>query len=167
MSEKMFLSSELSMKIDKIIDQLRQKTQPVCIILADISGQLLSTYNTNKEIDVTSLAALFASNMGATTAIAETIFETSGFDFIMQEGKDCNVFLSKIQNSYLLAVVFSRSNQIGMVRLFTKKACNELVELTEEYEIQNQKVAKKSVGDNFSGILSKQLTEIFEKSRTS
>ena len=167
MSEKMLLSSELSMKIDKIIDQLQQKIQPVCIVLADISGQLLSTYNANKEIDVTNLAALFASNMGATSAIADTIFESSGFDFIMQEGKDYNVFLSKIQRSYLLAVVFSKSHQIGMVRLFTKKACNELVELTEEYETQNQKATKKSVGENLSGILSKQLTEIFEKSRIS
>lgn len=164
MSEKMILSSDLSMKIDKIIDQLRQKIHPICIVLADISGQLLSTYNANKEIDVTGLAALFASNMGATGAIAEKIYETSGFDFIMQEGKDYNVFLSKIKNSYILAIVFSRSHQMGMVRLFTKKACNELLELTEEYEIQNQTAIKKGVGDNFSSILSKQLTHILENS---
>jgi len=164
MSERMILSSDLSMKIDKIIDQLRQKTHPICIVLADISGQLLSTYNANKEIDVTGLAALFASNMGATGAIAEKIYETSGFDSIMQEGKDSNVFLSKIKNSYLLAIVFSSSHQIGMVRLFTKKACNELLELTQEYEVQNQTTMKKVVGNNLSGKLSQQLTNVFENS---
>lgn len=162
MSQKMILSSELSMKMDKIIDQLRQKTHPICIVLADISGQLLATYNANKEIDIPGLAALFASNVGATGAIAEKINETSGFDSFMQEGKNSNIFLSKIKNSYLLAIVFASSHQIGMVRLFAKKACNQLAELIQQYELQNHSSMKKIVGNNMSTKLSQQLSNIFE-----
>ncbi len=158
----MILSSELAMKIDKIIEQLRKKINPRCIVLADISGRVISTYVSRNNIDVTSLAALFASNIGATGAIAEKIQETSGFDTIMQEGKNFNVFLSKVQNSYILAVVFSRSEQVGMVRLFTKKACDNLVEIAVEYEKQNSHKFNGKSFHQFSGKLAQQLSSILK-----
>ena len=159
----MFLSSELSIKMDKVIDKLRQKLNPNCIILADISGQLLSSHVASSEIDTTGLAALFASNIGATSAIAEKVNENSGFDTVMHEGKNYNIFLSKIGKSYLLAVIFTRADQIGRVRLFTKKACEELLILSREYERQNQTVIKNKFGIKFSDKLADQLTNIFNE----
>lgn len=163
MPDGMVLSSELSMKMDNIIGKLRQKLNPNCIILADISGQLLSSYVSNIRIDVSSLAALFASNIGATSAIAEKIKETAGFDTMLHEGKNYNIFLSKIGKSYLLAVVFSRSDQIGMVRLFTKKASQELLVLSREYEKQNKNATRNNIGNKFTDKLAVQLTDILNE----
>ena len=162
MSEGMFLSSEISMKLDKVIAQLRQKLHPNCIILADISGQLLASYISNNEIDATGLAALFASNVGATSAIADKIQETEGFNFILHEGKSYNIFLSKIGNSYLMAVVFMRSEQIGIVRLFSKKASEQLLLLSREYEELNDTAIKNKIGNKFSEKLVDNLTDIFD-----
>lgn len=162
MSDEMVLSLELSMKFDKIVDQLRQKLYPHCIILADITGQLLSYHISNKEFEAANLAALFASNLGATSAIADEIQEEDGFDSVMQEGKNYNIFLSKIGNSYLLAVIFSKKDQIGLVRLFTKKACEELFALTGEYEKQNPTLVSKKVGKDFSEKLDQVFDDIFK-----
>ncbi|MBC8183547.1 roadblock/LC7 domain-containing protein [candidate division KSB1 bacterium] len=160
MSEKLFLSSELSMKLDKIVNQLMEKLRPRFIILADITGQLLSSYLAKKDIDVTGLSALFASNIGATKAIAEKLDQTASFDFILHEGKDMNIFLSKIEKSFLLAVVFKKTDQIGMVRLFTKKASEELQSLIKEYEEERPNAVKQVLGGEFSSKLADQLASI-------
>jgi len=164
MSEAMLLSTELSVKMDKIIEQLRKKLHPTCIILADISGQLLSNYVVDKSIDVIGLAALFASKIGATSAIALKIKEDTGFDTVMYEGKNQNVFLSKIKDSYLLAVIFTKSDQVGLVRLFARKACDNLAELIQEYEFQNKVENKINIGANFSTKLEQNLLDIFHTS---
>ena len=82
----------------------------------------------------------------------------------MHEGKNYSVFLSKIENSYLLAVVFSRYEKIGVVRLFAKRACQELLVLVREYEVQNQTAAKKTIGKAFSEKLAQQFSDIYPSS---
>lgn len=165
MSEKMILSAELSYKIDYILDQLKQKVQPTCIILTDISGQLLAFYARSKSIKVENLAALFASNMGATSEIANEVLETEGFEFNLHEGKSHSVFISKIGNSFLLAVVFNSDVPVGMIRLFTKRACKELSFLTTEFEQTVQTNQVQFFNENFTDELSQQFTELL-KART-
>jgi len=162
MLHKLVLSSELSVAIDQILTNLRNKIYPDCIVLTDISGQLISFYAKTKEVNIENLAALFASNMGATTEIAQEVMEVEGFDFNLHEGKHSSVFISKIGQSFLLAVVFHSSEQIGLIRLFTKRACQEIVQLTEQFETEMSARMKVSMNDTFSDELSRQFMGILE-----
>lgn len=161
-AKQIILSSELSMKIDKIIYQLRQKIYPDCIILTDISGQLLSSYARYREISVDNLAALFASNMGATGEIASELSEKESFECNLHEGKQRSIFVSKIGGSFLLAVIFPSSTAVGMIRLFTKRACKELLALTKDFEQQLGAKVKTSLRENFSDELSNKFMELLE-----
>lgn len=165
MDKKIVLSSELSMKINKIITQLRQKVYPDCILLTDISGQLLDSYARFKEIRVENLSALFASNMGATNEIATEISEDDGFEFNLHEGKHHNVFISKIASSFVLAIIFPTSEKVGVVRLFAKRASMELMQLIDEFETQVNVGLPKSLNKNFSGELSRQFMDLLEKNK--
>jgi len=162
MSKKIILTAELSTKINKIISSLREKIQPECIVFTDISGKLLSSYIRNREISVENLAALFASNMGATNEIANEICEKDGFDFNLHEGKEHCIFISRIATSFILAVVFHSLETVGMVRLFTKRACIELLALTEEFEGQMGNPDQKRVDDTFSDELAKKIELLFQ-----
>lgn len=162
MTQTIVISAELSIKIDKIINQLRHKIHPNCIVVTDISGQLISFYAAQKEINIENLAALFASNMGATCEIANEVLEEEGFEFNLHEGKQSSVFISKISNSLVLAVVFDSSEAIGFVRLFTKRACKELLLLVDEFEQEVNPKVKKLLDNNFSEELSKQFMDLLD-----
>ncbi|MBN1352509.1 roadblock/LC7 domain-containing protein [candidate division KSB1 bacterium] len=166
MTNMMILRSDMSLKIDKIIDHLREKTHPICIILTDIGGQLISYYTRFREINVENLGALFASNMGATAEIANEVLENDGFESNFHEGKQNNVFISKIADSFLMAVVFSNSTPIGIIRLFAKRACQELSTLLHDFEQQISVQASKNVNQNFSEELSKQFEDILSTKRS-
>ena len=162
MKGKIVLSADLSMKLDKVLQRLRQKVHPDGIILTDISGQMIAAYTKVKETNVENLSALFASSMGATIEIANEVLEDEGFEFNLHEGRKTSVFISKISNSFILAVVFSSAEATGMIRLFTKRACKEIYDLVNEFEQEVGKETKTQVVENFSDELSRQIMEMFD-----
>jgi len=162
MKGKIVLSADLSMKLDKVLQRLRQKVHPDGIILTDISGQMIAAYTKVKETNVENLSALFASSMGATTEIANEVLEDEGFEFNLHEGRRTSVFISRISNSFILAVVFSSTEATGMIRLFTKRACKEIYDLVNEFEQEVNKETKTQVVENFSDELSRQIMEMFD-----
>ncbi|MBD3289561.1 hypothetical protein GF337_12220 [candidate division KSB1 bacterium] len=123
------LSAELSDKFDKIIDELYEKINISCIILADLNGQLITFRKDDDDFNETNLAILFASHIGTTREISREVKDKNGFNYLLHEGNDQCVFLSSIDKSYVLGLIFENSAQIGAVRLFAKKACSQLTEL--------------------------------------
>jgi predicted regulator of Ras-like GTPase activity (Roadblock/LC7/MglB family) len=121
-------------RIEGILDELRAKTRASYVFLADISGQLINARGVTKSTDITALAALTASNMAATAEMARRIGEQEQFRLMFHEGASNNIYLSQVGRSFLLAVVFATEVQIGLVRLFSKRAVEELEKLAAEYE---------------------------------
>jgi predicted regulator of Ras-like GTPase activity (Roadblock/LC7/MglB family) len=121
-------------RIEQILDELRAKTRASYVFLADISGQLINARGITGATDLVTLAALTASNMAATAEMARQIGESQPFRLMFHEGTKRNIYLSQVGNSFLLAVVFDIEVQIGLVRLFSKRATEELLALADEYE---------------------------------
>ncbi len=121
-------------RIENTLDELRAKTRATYVFLADISGQLINARGSTGTTDITALAALTASNMAATAEMARKMGEQQPFHLMFHEGAKSNIYLSQVGNSFLLAVVFATEVQIGLVRLFSKRAVDELLVLTTEYE---------------------------------
>lgn len=121
-------------RIEQILDELRAKTRASYVFLADISGQLINARGVTRSTDIAALAALTASNMAATAEMARQIGESQPFRLMFHEGAKRNIYLSQVAESFLLAVVFDAEVQIGLVRLFSKRAVEELQSLAAEYE---------------------------------
>jgi|YNPBryantNP2012_1023418.scaffolds.fasta_scaffold06173_4 predicted regulator of Ras-like GTPase activity (Roadblock/LC7/MglB family) len=121
-------------RIEQILDELCTKTRASYVFLADISGQLIHARGIVGSTDLVTLAALTASNMAATAEMARQIGESQPFHLMFHEGTKRNIYLSQVGKSFLLAVVFNVEVQIGLVRLFSKRATEELTALAEEYE---------------------------------
>jgi len=146
--------------IEGVLDQLLSKIPSCSILLADISGRLICVRNAKQRFNPTNLAALTAGNMAATTEIARQIGEERPFQLIFHEGEDQNIYLSDIAGNFLLVVVFDTSIQIGVVRLFTRQAIKELMQLVEDIDTQETSQGV-SVNDGFSDALSAELEEVF------
>lgn len=156
------LDTRLIDQFDGVVDQLLSKIQGCSILLADISGRLISVRNTNHHFNPTNLAALTAGNMAATSEIAKQIGEQQPFQLVFHEGKERNIYLSDISGCFLLVVVFDQSIQIGAVRLFTRQAVKELLKLTDEFRRQ-QAVGTVKMDKQFSDELSTEIEDIFKK----
>lgn len=128
------LSTEHSDRVDKILNELIAKTGARCVILADISGQLLAVAGRVKGLDTTVLAALIAGNVAATAEMARLLGERKHFQILFHQGEDQNLHLGTIGTTFLLAVVFSVQTQIGLVRLFAMRAAEELGKMAPEWE---------------------------------
>jgi len=134
MPKPLVLPEEQVDRIEKILDELRSKTRSAFVFLADISGQLISARGRVRDSDIVALAALTASNMAATAEMARRMGEKSQFRLMFHEGETRNIYLSQVGTSFLLAVVFEVEVQIGLVRLFSKRAVDELEKLSAQYE---------------------------------
>jgi len=128
------LPPEVADRIDYILAQLYYKTQGSCVLLADVSGQLIGCQGPRVRFDTTIFSALAASDMAATAQMARLVGEEKPFELHFHEGERQNVYLSNMGESFLLAVVFDKTVQIGLVRLFARQAIKQLLPLAEEFE---------------------------------
>lgn len=134
MAKPLVLPEKQVQQIQRILDELQGKCKSTYVFLADISGQLIQVRGRVGSTDIVTLAALTASNMAATTEMAKRVGEANGFRLLFHEGEHENIYLSHVGSSFMLAVVFSSDVQIGLVRLFSKRAVDELAALSAEYE---------------------------------
>lgn len=134
MMPSLVLNAQQIERITKVLDELQSKTRANYAFLADISGQLIQVRGRISSTDMVALAALIAGNIAATSEIARRIGEPSKFRVLLHEGDSNNIYLSQVGDSFLLAVVFASNIQIGLVRLFGKRAADELTALISDYE---------------------------------
>jgi len=143
-----------------ILAELAAKTRANLIVLADMSGQLITQRGNVDGISVATLAALAAGDVAATTEMAKLIGESSQFRFLFHEGEKINIYLSNVSDHFLLIVVFESHIALGMIRVYTNRAIEEMRKLIETVKAEEQKAA--SVLDaEFSTLLSKELDKSF------
>lgn len=134
MGQSFILRGTQADQIQSILDELLMRVRATYVFVADISGQLIMARGRAGSTNIAELAALTASNMAATTEIAHRIGESKGFRLLFHEGEHENIHLSHVGGSFMLAVVFNSEVQIGLVRLFSKRAVDALSSLIGAYE---------------------------------
>ncbi len=134
MGQSFILPGAQAEQIQKILDELLARTRATNVFVADISGQLILARGRAGFMDLAALSALTASNMAATAEMARRIGEPNGFRLLFHEGEHQNIYLSHVGGSFMLAIVFSSEVQIGLIRLFSKRAVDDLSELAAGYE---------------------------------
>jgi len=159
-SRQIILSAKQFDEITKILSELAAKTKASTILLADISGQLITQRGNTEDINTAILSALAASDFAATSEMAKLVGEDAKFKLLFHEGEKRNVYLSNVGDNFFLVVVFDVSVTLGLVRIYTKKAIQNLLtvfETTGETED-----AKKLIDDDFSSMLGDMLDESFK-----
>lgn len=159
--KNLVMSDDLTNQLEAILEQLQAKLPGTSLLLTDIGGRLLSSRGIERRYDPVSLAALVAGNMAATTEIARQIGEQQPFQLIFHEGDESNIYLSEVGGSFLLVVVFDRSLQLGIVRLFTRQAVKELHPLAETFE-RLQQERRPSLDSDFGTELTTEMDQAFK-----
>jgi predicted regulator of Ras-like GTPase activity (Roadblock/LC7/MglB family) len=158
--EGMLLPREPLIRIDSCIERLLHRSRALCVLLADISGQLISERGSKEGLDTVGLAALAASNMAATAEMARQIGETASFPYLFHEGQGRHIYISAVGRTSILIVVFDEMTQIGLVRIFAKLAVRELLQVVPTLEPWLEEVSA-VVDREFGDALAEGLDEAF------
>ena len=158
-SRQVILNSTQFDGISKILSELASKTKASAILFADMSGQLISQRGNTDEMNTTVLSALAASDFAATAEMAKLVGEDAKFKLLFHEGEKRNVYLSNVGDDFFLVVVFDVSVTLGLIRIYTKKAIQSLLQLFEE---ESSSPNEKIIDDDFSSLLGDALDESFK-----
>ncbi|MBN1979581.1 MAG: roadblock/LC7 domain-containing protein [Anaerolineae bacterium] len=128
------LPVDLADLFERVTVNLRRTTDAECVILADISGQLVSVHGGLQEGDPATVAALAAGDLAAMAELSRQVGEENPSGSFLHEGKHKSIYLQNVADNFILIVVFHTDRLIGMVRLFAKHAAEKIQELAVEFE---------------------------------
>jgi predicted regulator of Ras-like GTPase activity (Roadblock/LC7/MglB family) len=134
MKQGLHIPEEMLEKIDYILTHLAEKAHTDSIVLADISGQVISLQGIMDEGTPAVVAALAAGDVAAMAELSSRIGESDPHGSFFHEGETKSIYLHNIAGSFILIVIFRSETPIGLVRLFAKRAVEQLLPLTEEFE---------------------------------
>ncbi len=160
MNQGLNIPEELLNQIDYILEHLAEKAHTDCIVLADISGQVISLQGFMDEGTPEVVAALAAGDVAAMSELSKRIGENDPHGSFFHEGESKSIYLHNIAGSFILIVIYRSETPIGLVRLFAKRAVEQLLPITTEFE--------KIMGppdsfalDNFSKGITQELEDTF------
>jgi predicted regulator of Ras-like GTPase activity (Roadblock/LC7/MglB family) len=115
-------------QVDAILTELLSKAHARYAMIIDLKGFVLMHARAlwaPKPPSLDSLATLVASNYSANTAIAKLLGE-DGFKEMVQQGDEVGTYVEELEERALLVTVFDSSAALGRVKLFTKRAAEEI-----------------------------------------
>ncbi len=124
------VSPEALDSIQVRLRQLVQETSAAGAMLLDRSGQIISISGDFRGREVTSLGALLAGNFASALEIARLLKEHQ-FKMCFQQGEREHVLTSRVGERCLLTVLFQLSTQLGLVKLLSAQAAEDLALVVE------------------------------------
>lgn len=154
------LSIEQAEAIDTCLERMAYESEASSIILADITGQLISERGKTMGINTQVLSALAAGELSATQEMARLVGERARFNLLLHEGDERSVYLSPVGNKMLLIIVFDGRTPIGLVRIILKNAVEELGPILE----RPAQRPEEDFGNTFNDEFAQQLEDEFDAS---
>jgi predicted regulator of Ras-like GTPase activity (Roadblock/LC7/MglB family) len=116
--------------ISAILTKLMNDTNATSTMLLDKSGQVVVGHGTGIRRNATTLGALLAGVFSSSREVAKLLNEKD-FRNIFQQGVQENIYTSMIEEQWLLVIIFDKLTHIGLVKVLSKKASDELGRVLE------------------------------------
>lgn len=157
---------EEASQLRTLCENLREQSRAKGVYLIDTDGQLLEARGELKGIDTTALAALTAAYNASATGIFRLLRERPPTNQLL-EGSAQSLFFSIVARKLIIGVVFDNRTNLGLVRIRTKKVCDELLQLLakkissieDSVELPSFLTAQE---DNFEDISHEDIDRLFE-----
>jgi predicted regulator of Ras-like GTPase activity (Roadblock/LC7/MglB family) len=109
--------------LTELVDKLRVSG----VLLINSSGRILARKTgVSDQGDPAVMGTLAASSYLAAGEMASILGEKSNFKMVLHEGEKHNIFISSVGEDYYLVIIFETHVALGMVRLFAKRAIQQL-----------------------------------------
>src|SRR5450631_2162501 len=116
--------------ISTVLVKLMNDTNATSTMLIDKSGQVVAVQGAGTRRNATTLGALLAGVFSSSREVARLLDEKD-FRNIFQQGVQENIYTSMIEEQWLLVIIFDKLTHIGLVKVLSKKASDELYRVLE------------------------------------
>jgi predicted regulator of Ras-like GTPase activity (Roadblock/LC7/MglB family) len=134
-------------QIEDCLNHLVEDTGGNYALLLDKSGQVIASQGDGSRQDITALGALIAGTFASSREVAKLLREKD-FRMLFQQGVRENIFIALIEEQWILCVIFNKGTHIGLVKVLTKKATDELASVLERVR-QQHKARDEVLGSSF------------------
>jgi predicted regulator of Ras-like GTPase activity (Roadblock/LC7/MglB family) len=111
--------------IDRVLNELLERTNALSVHLVDRSGQLITSAGRTGDFDATAFASLAAADFTANAELAQLLGD-EGVEAVVSEGRDRSVHSCLMAERVIMCTVFDRRSTLGLVRYRAKRAAEEL-----------------------------------------
>ncbi len=134
--------------ISTALNKLMNDTNATSVMLLDKSGQVIASQGTGVRRNATSLGALLAGAFSSSRHIAELLGEKD-FRTIFQQGLHENIYTTMIGEQWLLVIVFDKLTHIGLVKVLSKKASDEMGRILERVRADTSRIKSSVINVQF------------------
>ena len=158
------LYGEAFSKVNDALDALITKAHVRYALVVDSKGFVLAHREAlwaPKPPALDSIATLIAGNAAATSAMAKLMGEQN-FTELVQQGSTIGLFITQLNDEVFLSVIYDNTTQIGKVKLFAKKAVDDIhVHLEKLQPVEAAAGAGMGFGNDFASSANSLLDDLF------
>jgi len=158
----LILSDDQLQLIDKTLSNLRYDTGAQCILLSDITGQLIAQVGISGDLDIPNLVSLMAGSFAVIFEMSRYLNETKASNLNFHEGQTYAVYSANVGEKLFLVLIYERrvqTGRIGMDWLYIKRAIpelNRIINLTES------KPTTQVIDADFGASLKEKMDNLFD-----
>lgn len=115
--------------IKQVLADLEDRCPTQLILLADVSGLLISIRGHRGESDPTALASLIAGDLAASQEIARMTDQYQSCQLILREGQKTNSFIAEVGPYLVMFIQVAAETPLGWARMLILEASNQIVEI--------------------------------------
>ena len=134
--------------ISGVLTKLMNDTNATSALLLDKSGQVVTTQGASTKRNATMLGALLAGVFSSSREVAKLLNEKD-FRNIFQQGVQESIYTSMIEEQWLLVIIFDKMTHIGLVKVLSKKASDELGRILERVRSETSRTKSSVINVQF------------------
>ena len=131
------VSTSETSHIEETLDRLVAETGANYSMLLDKSGQVIAAQGDTDHQEITALGALLAGTFASSREVARLLKEKD-FRVLFQQGVRENIFTELIAEQWMLVVMFDKRTHIGLVKVLSKRATDELASILERVKQESR-----------------------------
>ncbi|MGH7726882.1 MAG: roadblock/LC7 domain-containing protein [Candidatus Eiseniibacteriota bacterium] len=111
--------------VDAVLTELLRRAQALSVHLIDRSGQLITSVGADSDFDLPTFASLTAADVSANAELGN-LFGKQSLETVVFVGHPRSMASTVIAERVILCVIFDRKSTLGLVRLRSKRAVQQL-----------------------------------------
>lgn len=112
-------------RLEDVLRDYLERSEATTALVIDKGGFLITHQGDSRRFDLTTIAALASGAYLANQTIANLVHEEN-FDSVYQQGDKFSMFVTNVDESCLLMVIFSSKVGVGMVKYHATDARNHI-----------------------------------------
>jgi hypothetical protein len=157
------LTSSQDQAINRILNELFEKCPAQFILLAELSGQLISVHGERGKTDVIALGALIASDLAASQEIAHLTEQYQHSQLVLREGPETTSFISEVGNQMVLYMRVHKEIPIGWARLIIRETSLTLAKVISNNQEEVEKLDLAIGEDNLNALIGNDLDSMWHE----